>query len=424
FRNTFGVGLKLKMGGDPDGIYDGQTELDTMTRLSLAFLDGFATTGIRDPKERPMREAIPVIAKYMARDIRRYIQIYRNYMPTEVLLYNFKSLIIFELFIYSLKLFTAITELIEDGEKMPLAMLDDLSVTDFSPPELFLDFTSGTNLFAKEMATACVRRDLELMQRFIYDNITLRTLDRYVGGIRGNIQSKKIVEDILGNEDGGPEYLQGLLRLLKHPQISLRIEVAAQRDEEDIRKVNRTDGADDEISRDESTNEIEIERITSAAESDFERTVLLIVDAQRAIISQNVTSWYTSVGGLSKPFGILGGHSKNRRSLRYAPSNDLLALLVQMAALDITAEQTGRLEPQSIRLRDFLTYLYNRFGILVDRPPQEFTGAEYVAAAQDNLRAMLRRLQQMGVFRDLSDDFTVQRLTPPYADAPKEAVQS
>jgi len=28
---------------------------------------------------------------------------------------------------------------------------------------------------------------------------------------------------------------------------------------------------------------------------------------------------------------------------------------------------------------------------------------------------MLRRLRQMGIFRDLSDDFTVQRLHPPYA---------
>jgi hypothetical protein len=27
---------------------------------------------------------------------------------------------------------------------------------------------------------------------------------------------------------------------------------------------------------------------------------------------------------------------------------------------------------------------------------------------------MLRRLHQMGIFRDLSDDFTVQALTPPY----------
>ena len=50
-------------------------------------------------------------------------------------------------------------------------------------------------------------------------------------------------------------------------------------------------------------------------------------------------------------------------------------------------------------------------------------GSDYAAAARDNLRAMLGRLQQMGIFQDLSDDFTVQRLTPPYADA-REAVCS
>jgi len=70
---------------------------------------------------------------------------------------------------------------------------------------------------------------------------------------------------------------------------------------------------------------------------------------------------------------------------------------------------------QSIRLQEFLRFLEERFGTLVDRPPAPFEGAEYTAAARDNLRAMLRRLRQMGIFRDLSDDFTVQRLHPPYA---------
>ena len=65
--------------------------------------------------------------------------------------------------------------------------------------------------------------------------------------------------------------------------------------------------------------------------------------------------------------------------------------------------------------KDFLRFLEERFGILVDRPPSPFEGAEYIAAARENLRAMLRRLRQMGIFRDLSDDFTVQRLHPPYA---------
>ena len=50
--------------------------------------------------------------------------------------------------------------------------------------------------------------------------------------------------------------------------------------------------------------------------------------------------------------------------------------------------------------------------------------AEYIAAAHDNLRAMQNRLRQMGIFRDLSDDFTIQRLHPPYADIPLKTVEA
>ena len=109
----------------------------------------------------------------------------------------------------------------------------------------------------------------------------------------------------------------------------------------------------------------------------------------------------------------------SRKSWRYSPTNDLLAVFVQLAAVRLSAStnhdrgESGSLQP--IRLQDFLQFLEKRFGILIDRPPAPFEGAEYIAAARDNLRAMLRRLRQMGIFRDLSDDFTVQRLHPPYA---------
>jgi len=64
-----------------------------------------------------------------------------------------------------------------------------------------------------------------------------------------------------------------------------------------------------------------------------------------------------------------------------------------------------------------LRFLEERYGIIVDRPPAGIQGAEYSAAARDNLRAMLSRLRQMGIFTDLSDDFTVQRLRPPYGNS-------
>lgn len=130
----------------------------------------------------------------------------------------------------------------------------------------------------------------------------------------------------------------------------------------------------------------------------------------------NLGRWYWGAGGLTKPYGILAGTVKGRRAWRYQPSNDLLAVLVQLAAIQDRTEKDGH-SPRPVPLRDFLAFLYERFGILVDRPPSPYGGAEAVAAARENLRAMLRRLRQMGIFRDLSDDFTVQHLQPPYAGA-------
>lgn len=121
---------------------------------------------------------------------------------------------------------------------------------------------------------------------------------------------------------------------------------------------------------------------------------------------------------MKKPQGVLRGTTLNRKSWRYAPTNDLLAVFVQLAALPRSAlgsQDRGDQNIQPIRLQDFLQFLEERFGILVDRPPSPFEGSEYIAAAHENLRSMLHRLRQMGIFRDLSDDFTVQRLHPPYA---------
>jgi hypothetical protein len=122
---------------------------------------------------------------------------------------------------------------------------------------------------------------------------------------------------------------------------------------------------------------------------------------------------------MKKPHGVLRGTTLSRKSWRYAPTNDVLAMFVQLVATRLSPPQDrdgGERELQPIRLQEFLQFLDQRFGILVDRPPAAFQGAEYTAAARENLRAMLRRLRQMGIFRDLSDDFTVQRLHPPYVD--------
>jgi len=105
---------------------------------------------------------------------------------------------------------------------------------------------------------------------------------------------------------------------------------------------------------------------------------------------------------MNKMYGLLSGSSRQRRTWRYAPGNDLLSLLVQLAtAHGIPQEQRGT--TQGILKFGFrVSALFWKIvmALLFGRPPPGIHGAEYSAAARDNLRAMLSRLRQMGIFTD------------------------
>lgn len=407
FEDVFGEGVKVRGGRDPGGEYDGVTQLDTLTRLSIAFLDSFEPTGTRPPREKPPREACPAVAGAMAQDLYRYLKTYHSRMPVAALTYHFKALIDFELLIYTLKLMYAVTALVEHPEVLPLAMQ---RVFTPSPPDLYLDFTGEVRGRSREMAAAAVRRDVEMMQRFIPANLTLRHLDRYVVGFRGNRRVAEMLEELLPPDDGGPEYLQALIGLMEHDTIGQRLDLAASGDIDKIKRENTVGGDDGEL----EVQNTEVELLVAAADTEFAQLMHLITESQRKQIASNVLKWFSSVGGLAKSHGILVGTGKSRQSWRYAPSNDLLATLVQLAAVDTEAWREEAPAPTAITLREFYAWLDRRFGIRIDRPPSGFAGVDYVAAAKENASKMLARLQQMGIFRDLSDDFTVQRLTPPY----------
>ena len=67
-------------------------------------------------------------------------------------------------------------------------------------------------------------------------------------------------------------------------------------------------------------------------------------------------------------------------------------------------------------LRDVLDALAHRFGILIDRPPAFLDGAEAREAATANREAFTQRLQLLGCFDSLSDDFSVQIVRHPLGD--------
>jgi len=417
-KDVFGKGLRLDPPPALGGAYDGKTPLDTLTRLSLAFLDGFDAIGTGLSRSRRARSACPRQAHEFATDLLRYLFTYHTLMSAQALTYNLQALINWELFAYTLKLVHAINALVREPETLPPAVQED-GVG--SSPTVYLDFTQGKSGLSREMASACVRRDLEAYQQFLGSNLRLRLLDGYAEKLKRNPTRRAAIEAILPPHDEGPRYLQGLLLLQQNSRCGPFVEALALVDEGRIREANLHGEEEDDP---EALRWLDV--IVEGAESDVDRVVTLLVEGQQKSALKNFTSWFTGVGGLIKPHGVLQGTVRSRASWRYAPSNDLLAVLVQLAAARAmtdggasrSSERDGDVGPQPIRLQDFLGFLNQRFGIVVDQPPESFSGADYAAAARDNLGAMLGRLRQMGIFRDLSDDFTVQRLQPPYTSEP------
>jgi hypothetical protein len=409
-KTVFGRGVIIGNISDLGGTYDGETKLDTLTRLSIAFLDGFQNTRPGSSREKNVPSPCPALTRELATDLLKYLFEYHTTMPIQAFTHHLLILINFELFNYTLKLVHAVNELVQNPDTLPEAMRDTSGST---PPQLYLDFTESPTGYSQEMAKACVRRDIETYQQFLWSNLLLRQLDVYIGKLRNNPRCKAIIDNVLRPDLSGAEYLQGLLWLKNDPVVGLSIDAAASFDEDRIRKENMNEGEEDAP---EALGWLDA--IVGAAGDNVDRVVDLLVEGQREDAVKHFIQWYWGVGGMKKPQGILRGTVLSRKSWRYAPTNDVLAMFVQLVATRLSPPQDrdrGERELQPIRLQEFLQFLEQRFGILVDRPPALFEGAEYTAAARENLRAMLRRLRQMGIFRDLSDDFTVQRLHPPYA---------
>jgi hypothetical protein len=348
-KMVFGRGVIIGSIAELGGIYDGETKLDTLTRLSIAFLDGFENTR---PGSRSRGNNIPGpcpgLSKELATDLLRYLFEYHTTMPTQAFTHHLLVLINFELFNYTLKLVNAVNELVQHSDSLPTAMRESAEI---SPPQLFLDFTESSIGYSQEMAKACVRRDIETYQQFLSSNLLLRQLDMYVENLKRNPRYKSTIEDVLRPGISGAEYLQGLLWLINDPAISLNIDAAASFDEDRIRRENTTEENDEDP---ESLRWLDA--IVGTSDSSIERVVSLLVESQKGNAIEHFVRWYWGVGGMKKPQGVLRGTTLSRKSWRYAPTNDLLAVFVQLAAVRLsppTNQDQVNQELQPIRLQDF-----------------------------------------------------------------------
>jgi hypothetical protein len=335
------------------------------------------------------------VSAEISKDLLRYLFVYHARMPVEELARKFLALLNFELFVYTQKLVCGLNALVANPAELPTAFSSTFAP---SPPEIYVDFTRSPTNLSSEVSAACVRRDLESLLRFVGSSRLVAQVESYSSGLL-----KPSLETGGGDPRAPAEDIQRLL-LLRQSPVMTDLAAAARLDERRIRSENEFDDAEDIDPLED------VEPLLADARDDVDRVVQLILASQSKALYQSFTKWFWGTGGLVKPNGILHGRLKGKASWRYEASDELLVVLVQVAAARLSSEAEGTGFRRPIRVPDLLDFLRNRFGVAIERPIAPYEGAEFSAAARDNLQAMLGRLRQMGLFQDLSDDFTVQTL--------------
>lgn len=416
---VFGEGVKVRGYPEPgfERTNDPVVDLDILTDLSITYLEGLeSVTPRKNAPERLIAQPLPGYQQRVGDDLYRYLWSYRERIPTSSLIDQIVTLIALEIVVFTFKLMETIPELTGDPSKIPLAMTieDDIA----TGPELFVDMSGDPRGLSSNMAATCVRRDLSSIDPFVRSILQLRYIDGLTASMSKNPAIRPRLENMLVGSSTS-DFLKSLLNLKSYPDLELRVEAMASHDVDRIVQANLSPDSLEEVDAVESPIQALLESFVAAGFSVDDQVVEFLYLAQAASYRSSIVKWIRDLGGANKPYGLVRGRT-DRRSWVYAPGNDLLTVLIQLKAIDYKGWNPAKgANPVPFGVRDFLEWLEDRFGIIVDRPPSGlgFDGPEHMAAARENLKAMLRRLRQMGVFEDQSDDFSVQMLTPPYMDS-------
>jgi hypothetical protein len=101
---------------------------------------------------------------------------------------------------------------------------------------------------------------------------------------------------------------------------------------------------------------------------------------------------------------------------RFILDSRLLEVLLQIAVLRPGGVVGYHTAP--LRIEEVLSFLRERYGLYIDRlPPGDGFGAPSIqdrAALRENVAAFTARLREIGFYRDLSDAYVTQTVTPRY----------
>jgi hypothetical protein len=395
----------------PEVEYNKKKPLEAETLLSIYANQVFPSRIIpSSPKQKAKKENFPPLnaaqAQIFKKDIAKFLLAYRKKMNKRELMQYVAILIGFELYIYVINTMAGVAHLFEKGA-LPQAFFA-------SHPKAFLpfyaDLTGGQEPISYALAKAQTQSHLEMARNHIYNQIYLRTADLLLFQEDENDLTPELQQIRRQKADNLPSYLAQITRLVSNEEFKK----LAQNEWKTFKKHNLAKNENqDDIQKEEMEKQLEL--LAQRFPHPFERIVEIISEKQESEQANAIEKWLKEAGGLLSGKGILRGNLR-RDSWHYAPSHDLLWALIHLAAIRKKANSPS-LSAEKIRLVDFLSFLKERYGILIAEPPENYQEkSQYLEAAARNLEALQTKLKQMGLFKNLSDDFQAQFIESPFFD--------
>jgi hypothetical protein len=366
--------------------YDSSPDVDITALLSLYFLEGFEEANALAREQRRFEPPVPAATSALAADLLDFLLAYGGTIPPAAFATHFSALVALRLFQLPLRTAIAARHLISTGKLSPDMARDDAP----NPLEQYCDFTGVRGSMSDELAKACVQRDLDILRGLFPDRLLLRSLSE--------------ATSMLGPESQGvillpaPQRMAAIIARKDHPLVQAYCVMALRTIENENSQQGEGSEAAEFLLAVSRSNRGPAERLTD-----------VLVEGLRKRGYENQARWFWSTGGIQKEYGILDGAFNARLSWRYAPRDALVTALLSVAFVRADGARTR----SEMSIAELLQIFERRFGLLVDRPPGTMDSAEARAAAADNLDAFKRRLQLLGAFDSLSDDFSAQQVRNP-----------
>jgi hypothetical protein len=374
--------------------------LDVET-LALMYLD--ATVKIQDAKSSDAPKRVTPVcigsADILADDVLRLLA-YENHIPRAVLVEYLKTLMAFHLALYHLKLLRIIPRMVKQRAGNDLCCVGKCPVDSGCDNALegcpyriglAVDMGDAKNGHMAELARRSADRIYRQIPNFVMANFVIKKLDE----MREYLYPEKS-----RREDEWPA--GELVSLLTKKYDSERIPYFKSRLATLVEESN-TEEEDVEIAK--------IRRMGTLDE--FEKFIEILMLVRGKYHLRYTTESLDSMLLKNKENGLLVQPRMHPR--RFVLSSRLLETLLQIAVLTM---EDGKIVTREIRIEALLAFLRNRYGLYIDRLPEEEGETSSILdrrALRLNLDTFKKRLREIGFFEDLSDAYVTQKISPRYA---------